>query len=94
MARQTTKSATVTARIAPKLEKKLESYARIYGQTKSKAVEGILEQYLDYNNWVIQEVRKGIESADRGELVPHEEVFRKIREKSAALRKALRTRAA
>ena len=94
MTKRTTKSATVTARISPSLEKKLASYARIYRQTKSKVVEDVLTQYLDYENWFRGEVRRGIESADRGELVPHDEVFRKIREKSAARRRAQRKKAA
>jgi predicted transcriptional regulator len=57
-------------------------------------VQEILAQHLDYERWFVKEVKKGIESADRGELVPQKEVFRKIREKSAARRKALRKKAA
>lgn len=79
MAKRITKSATVTARIAPPLEKRLQNYARAFRKTKSKAVESILEQFLDYDNWVIREVREGIASADRGELVPHDEAVRQIR---------------
>lgn len=79
MPKGTLKSATVTARVAPKLEKRLLSYARLRGQTKSKAVEGILEQYLDYDSWAIKGIREAIASSDRGESVPHEEAVRQIR---------------
>ncbi len=88
-----TKSATITARIAPPLEKRLESYARAYRKTKSKAIQDILEQFLDYDNWVIREVRKGIAAADRGEIVSHDEAVKYIRA-SATKKKVERRKAA
>ena len=83
MTKRSTKSATVTARIGTRLEKKLESYARAFRQTRSGAIEQILTQFLDHNNWVIREVRKGIEAADRGELVSHADAVRYLRSHAA-----------
>jgi predicted transcriptional regulator len=94
MAKRVTKPATVTARISARLNKKLDTYAKVSGYTKSRAVEDILARYVDYETYVFKAVQEGIASADRGEFVPHEEVFRKIREKSAARRRALRKKAA
>jgi len=94
MAKRPTKSVVLTARISPTLSKKLDGYAKITGNTKSRAVEKLLQEHVDYETWFIKEVRKGIASADRGELIPQDEVFRKIREKSAARRKQLRKNAA
>jgi len=74
-----TKTVTVTARIKPALSKKLDRYAKITGHTKSHAVEKLLAQHIDYETWFIKEVQKGIDSANRGELVPHEEAMRQIR---------------
>jgi predicted transcriptional regulator len=79
MKKRITKSATVTARIGTSLEKKLEAYARAFRQTRSGAIEQILAQFLDHDNWVIREVRKGIEAADRAELVSHEDAVRYLR---------------
>ncbi|MEI9992277.1 MAG: hypothetical protein WDM86_19845 [Rhizomicrobium sp.] len=93
MAKRTLKSATVTARIAPKLEKKLETYARFHEQSKSKAVEGILKEYLDYDGWAVQGIREAIASSDRGESVSHDEALRQIRA-HIAKRKRERRRAA
>jgi predicted transcriptional regulator len=73
------KSVIVTARIKPALNKKLDRYAKIIGHTKSHAVEKLLAQHIDYETWFIKEVQKGIDSANRGELVPHEEAVRQIR---------------
>lgn len=33
----------------------------------------------DYDAWFIEQVRIGIESADRGELIPHEQVMSEAR---------------
>jgi predicted transcriptional regulator len=80
MAKKITKTATVTARISPSLNRKLDGYAKMTGNTKSRAIERLLQQHIDYETWFIKEVRKGIASADRGELVPHEEAMRRIKE--------------
>jgi len=94
MPKRLTKTATVTARIAPSLEKRLEAFAAAYRQTKSNAVETILEQFLDHENWVKREVRKGIGSADRGELVSHDEAVRYLRAHIDGRKRARRKAAA
>jgi predicted transcriptional regulator len=57
-------------------------------------IEDILKRYVDQEIAVVEAVNQGIASAERGELIPHEEVFRKLRAKSAERRKALRQNAA
>jgi predicted transcriptional regulator len=94
MAQRTTKSNTVTARVGAGLTKKLDHYAKIAGRTKSWVVEDILKRYVDGEIAFVEAVNEGIASADRGELVPHDEVFRKLKAKSAERRKALRRDAA
>jgi len=80
MPKRPTKSVVLTARISPSLSKKLDGYAKITGNTKSRAVEKLLQHHIDYETWFIKEVRKGIASADRGDLIPHEEAMRRIKE--------------
>jgi predicted transcriptional regulator len=80
LAKRPTKSIVLTARISPTLSKKLDSFAKITGNTKSRAVEKLLQQHVDYETWFIKEVRKGIAAADRGELIPHDEAMRQIYE--------------
>ena len=38
----------------------------------------VLGQFLEEEAWQIAEIKKGIEAADRGELIPHEEVMARI----------------
>jgi predicted transcriptional regulator len=37
-------------------------------------VSDIIQRQLEYDAWFAKAVQKGIEEADRGELIPHEEV--------------------
>jgi predicted transcriptional regulator len=93
MAKKIARTATITARISPSLNKKLDGYARITGNTKSRAIERLLQEHIDYETWFIKEVRKGIASADSGELVSHESAVRRIHE-HVARRKREKHRAA
>jgi predicted transcriptional regulator len=88
------KSVTVTARIPASLAKKLEAYAKAAKRTRSWVIEDILERYVDGEMAIVEAVNEGLRELDAGLGVPHEEVFRRLREKSAARRKALRKKAA
>ncbi len=89
-----TKSVTITTRVKPSLAKKLEAYAKAARRTRSWVVEDILDRYVDGEIAIVKAVQEGIDAANRGELVPHEEVFRKLREKSTARRRAMAKKAA
>ena len=94
MTKRVTKSNLITARVGNSLAKKLDHYAKIADRTRSWVIEDILKRYVDQEIAVVEAVNRGIASAERGELIPHEEVFRKLRAKSAERRKALRQNAA
>jgi predicted transcriptional regulator len=94
MPKRTTKSTTVTARISPPLARKIEAYAKLAGRTKSWIVEDILGRYVDQEKAFAEAVRDGLRELDAGQAIPHDEVFSKLREKSAERRKALRRKAA
>jgi predicted transcriptional regulator len=88
------KSVTITARIPAALAKKLETYAKTAKRTRSWVIEDILDRYVDNEIAIVEAVNEGIRQIDAGLGIPHEEVFRKLRLKSAERRKALRKRAA
>lgn len=89
-----TKTVTITARIPASLAKRLEAYAKTAKRTRSWVVQDILDRYVDGEIAFVEAVNVGIRELDAGLGIPHEEVFRKLREKSAERRKALRKRAA
>jgi predicted transcriptional regulator len=88
------KTVTITARIPASLARRLEAYAKAAKRTRSWVVQDILDRYVDGEIAFAEAVNVGLRELEAGKGIPHEEVFRKLREKSAERRKALRKRAA
>ncbi|HEY1707811.1 MAG TPA: ribbon-helix-helix protein, CopG family [Rhizomicrobium sp.] len=88
------KSVTVTARIPASLAKRIEAYAKAAKRTRSWVIEDILDRYVDEEMRIVEAINAGLRELEAGLGVPHEEVFRKLSEKSEQRRKALRNRAA
>ena len=88
------KSVTITARITPALSKKLTAYAKAAKRSKSWLIEDIIDRYVDGEIAFVEAVNVGIRELDEGKGIPHEEVFRRLRAKSARYRRSLRKKAA
>ena len=88
------KSVTITARITPALNKKLTAYAKAAKRSKSWLIEDIIDRYVDGEIAFVEAVNVGIRELDEGKGVPQEEVFRRLRAKSARYRRSLRKKAA
>lgn len=65
---------TITVRLDPEVQRRLERLARATARTKSYLVSDAIEEYLSLNEWQVAAIQKGIEQADAGRLTPHEEV--------------------
>lgn len=50
-------------------------------RSRNWIVSNAIDQYLDVQAWQIAHIQHGVEEADRGELVPHEEVLAEARTK-------------
>ena len=88
------KSVVITARITPALAKKIAAYAKAAKRSKSQAIENIIEHNIDHEMKFAEAVNEGIRSAQEEGTIPHEEVMRRLRERSAKYRRSLRKRAA
>jgi len=64
----------MTITLPPDLQAQLERLAADRGSTVEAVAQQALEQHLAYEAWFAQQVAEGIASADRGELVSHEDV--------------------
>lgn len=93
MAKRVTKSVTITARITPALNKKLEAYAKKTSRTKSDAIQIVMDEHLDYEIWFAEAVQKGIRSLDEGRGIPHEEAMRQVRARIAKRKRERRSAA-
>jgi predicted transcriptional regulator len=62
----------------PDLQAKLTRLASERGRASEALVVEAVERMVNYDEWFLREVTKGLEAADRGELVKHSEVRRMI----------------
>jgi predicted transcriptional regulator len=58
----------------PDLKAKLTRLAADRGQDAQAIVQEAIERFVDYDEWFLREVEKGLAAADRGELIEHEEI--------------------
>ncbi len=61
------------------LQAKLSRLAAERGRDSNSLVVEAVERMLDYDDWFLREVEKGLEAADRGEFVEHEEIRKVIK---------------
>ena len=74
-----------TVRISPEKQRQLDALAQVLDRSRNWVVSDAIDQYLDVQAWQIAQIQHGVAEADRGELVPHDEVST---EAHAKIRKA------
>ncbi len=65
-------------RLKPDLQAKLTSLATQQGRDSESLVVEAVERMVNYDEWFVQEVEKGLAAADRGELIEHEDIRKLI----------------
>lgn len=60
------------------VEAKLNRLASEQGRDAETFVREVVERAVNYDEWFLGEVEKGVAAADRGELVEHDEVSKLI----------------
>ena len=66
--------AVISVHTTPTIRQKLDALAKATSRTKSALANEALEQYVSQQEWLIAEIQKGVEAANRGELVSDAEV--------------------
>jgi len=64
--------------LTPELEAKLTRLAAEQGRDTRALVREAVERLVNYDEWFVREVAKGLSAADRGELIDHEEIGKLI----------------
>jgi len=62
----------------PDLEARLSNLAAQQGRDTESLAREAIERLVDYDEWFLKEVEKGLAAADRGELIDHQEVGKLI----------------
>jgi predicted transcriptional regulator len=64
--------------LKPEVEAKLTRIAADRGSDAELLAREAIESFVDYDEWFIREVEVGIAEADRGDLLSHEEVGKRL----------------
>lgn len=75
------KSAVITARLDAETLALVDKVASAQGRSRSWFAAQAIRKVAESEAEFLAFVQEGIDAADRGELIPHEEVFRRIRER-------------
>ena len=62
----------------PDLEAKLSRMATVQGRASETLVQEAVERLLDYDEWFLREIEKGLDAADRGEFVEQSDIRKMI----------------
>jgi predicted transcriptional regulator len=67
-------SATFSVRVDSAVKKRLEKLAKSTGRSRSFLAAEAIAEFVDVNEWQIAGIRAAMQSLDRGDSIPHEEV--------------------
>lgn len=77
-----TESKVLTLRLDPKLTSQLDKLADATQRSRSFLITEAVREYLALNEWQIQETKKALKEADRGEFASDEEVKKTFQKRS------------
>jgi predicted transcriptional regulator len=60
--------------LTPELQAKLDKVAAQQGRDAQSLVQEAVQRLVDYDQWFVREVEKGLAQIERGEVLEHEEV--------------------
>jgi len=73
----------ITIRVEREIKERLEKLAKATARSRSFLAAEAIRCYLDLHAWQVEQILEGIEEAESGKLVAHEEVVRKWEAKLA-----------
>ncbi|HYM78958.1 MAG TPA: ribbon-helix-helix protein, CopG family [Candidatus Dormibacteraeota bacterium] len=72
-------SSVLTLRLDPKLKQQLDRLSRATSRSRSFVAAEAIREYVALNNWQIEETKKALEEADRGDFASDAEVQRTVK---------------
>lgn len=68
-------------KLSPDLESKLTEAADRRGISAETLAREVIERAVDYDDWFVREVEKGLSQIDTGDLISHEAVRAQLEQK-------------
>ncbi len=75
-------SKVLTVRLEPKLTKQLDKLADATQRSRSFLIAEAVRDFLALNEWQVEEIKKAVAEADRGEFASEEEVKKTFRRRA------------
>jgi RHH-type rel operon transcriptional repressor/antitoxin RelB len=72
-------SSVLTLRLDAKLKEQLDRLSKATQRSRSFVAAQAIREYVALNQWQIDEIKKAIDEADRGEFASQQEVQRTIK---------------
>jgi predicted transcriptional regulator len=69
---------TMEVQLTPDQQAKLSRLAAAQGCAAETLVQKAVDRLLNYDDWFLREVDKGLAAADRGEFVEHDDIRKMI----------------
>ena len=75
-------SKVLTLRLEPKLTEQLDKLAVATQRSRSFLIAEAVRDYIALNEWQVEEIKKAVAAADRGEFASDEEVKKTFRKRA------------
>lgn len=72
-------SSVLTLRLDPKLKRQLDRLSRATNRSRSFVAAEAIREYVELNNWQIEETKKALAEAERGDFASDADVQRTMR---------------
>jgi RHH-type rel operon transcriptional repressor/antitoxin RelB len=72
-------SSVLTLRLDPKLKQQLDRLSRATSRSRSFVAAEAIREYVELNNWQIEETKKALVEADRGDFASEADVQRTVK---------------
>jgi RHH-type rel operon transcriptional repressor/antitoxin RelB len=72
-------SSVLTLRLDPKLKKQLDRLSRAMSRSRSYVAAEAIREYVALNDWQIDEIKKGVAEAGRGDFASDKDVERTLK---------------
>jgi predicted transcriptional regulator len=59
----------------------IDRLASVIGRSRAWILNQAADRYLEYEEWFVQQVEKGVADAMRGDTLPHDQVIAELRSK-------------
>ena len=72
-------SSVLTLRLDPKLKKQLDRLSQATSRSRSFVAAEAIREYVALNNWQIEETKRAVDEAERGDFASEKDVQRTLR---------------